>query len=189
MTRSKDARAHDPARWRGRILVVAALTAASILSVAGCPTQPNVASGWDMTPPEIERQSFSSNGERIYYTGTSARTGTIPARGGAPWMHMRGMPMHGWQGGQIGCVHCHGVHGRGGVPIMGVDVLPPDIRYRALVGDEGGAHEHGRYTEALLKRAITQGIDPSGAPLDPAMPRWRMGEQDVNDLIAYLKTL
>ena len=82
---------------------------------------------------------------------------------------------------------------------MGVDVLPSDIRYRALVGDvssgeptaepPGRAHEHRPYTEALLKRAITQGLDSSGAPLDPAMPRWRMGEQDLNDLIAYLKTL
>jgi len=41
----------------------------------------------------------------------------------------------------------------------------------------------------LIKRAITKGIDPAGEPLDWTMPRWQFGDEDVADLLAYLKTL
>jgi hypothetical protein len=68
--------------------------------------------------------------------------------------------------------------------------LPADIRYEALIK---GQYEHGKketpYTDALIKRAITEGLDPDGEPLDWTMPRWRMGDADFADLLAYLKTL
>ncbi len=57
------------------------------------------------------------------------------------------------------------------------------------------AHAYGleqvlpRYTDALIDRAITQGINPAGKSLDWTMLRWEMTEEDLNDLIAYLKTL
>jgi hypothetical protein len=57
------------------------------------------------------------------------------------------------------------------------------------------AHAYGleqvlpQYTDALIDRAITQGINPAGKPLDWTMLRWEMTEEDLNDLIAYLKTL
>ncbi len=44
-------------------------------------------------------------------------------------------------------------------------------------------------TDATIKRAITQGVDPAGESLDWTMPRWQMSAQDLNDLLAYLKTL
>jgi hypothetical protein len=40
----------------------------------------------------------------------------------------------------------------------------------------------------MLRRAITDGVDPAGERLDPAMPRWSMSGEDMADLIAYLKT-
>ncbi len=126
------------------------------------------------------KKSFASNGERIYYTGTSAKTGPIPVTGGPMWVSMGG----------AGCVACHGIQGRGGVPVMMGTAIPADIRYEALIK---GEYEHGEketpYTDALVKRAITEGLDPEGKPLDWTMPRWQMGDTDFADLLAYLKTL
>jgi cytochrome c oxidase subunit II len=126
---------------------------------------------------------FTSNGERIYYTGNSATTGPIPRTGGPMWVFHTG----------VGCVACHGVHGHGGVPVMMGTAVPADIRYAVLTGKEHPPGEekmdHPPYTDALIQRAITQGLDPGGDPLDWTMPRWQMADQDLADLLAYLKTL
>lgn len=129
------------------------------------------------------KSRYRSNGERIYYTGVSERTGPLPLSGGPMWIGMRGG----------GCVACHGVRGRGGVAVMMGGAIPSDIRHEALTQaehreDEGG-REHPPYTEALIKRAITEGLDPAGRPLDWTMPRWRMTPEDLEDLLTFLKTL
>ena len=129
------------------------------------------------------KQTFASNGERIYYTGVSGRTGPIPLSGAPMWAGMRGG----------GCVACHGVRGRGGVPVMMGGAIPSDIRYEALTREEHRegekTREHPPYTDLLVRRAISDGRDPAGNPLDWTMPRWRMGDADFADLLAYLKTL
>jgi mono/diheme cytochrome c family protein len=91
---------------------------------------------------------------------------------------------------------CHGIDGRGGVPVMWGTKLPADIRYAALTEQDPRAHvkgaeeeAHPPYTDALIEQAITQGLNPASKPLDWTMPRWEMTKEDVNDLIAYLKTL
>ena len=45
------------------------------------------------------------------------------------------------------------------------------------------------YTDALLARAITQGVDSSGQQLDTSMPRWMLSEPELQDLLKYLKRL
>lgn len=129
------------------------------------------------------KSRYGSNGERIYYTGASQRTGQIPLSGGPMWIGMRGG----------GCVACHGVQGRGGVPVMMGGAIPSDIRHEALTAAEHregeGGREHLPYTDALIKRAVTEGLDPAGRPLDWTMPRWRMTPEDLEDLLAFLKTL
>lgn len=142
---------------------------------------PGMMGGW--LAGGYAKARYSSNGERIYYTGISDRTGPIPAAGGPMWLGMRGG----------GCVACHGVRGWGGVPVMMGGAIPPDIRYEALIAEahhEGeAAREHPPYTDALLKRALTEGLDPAGNPLDWTMPRWRMSAEDLDDLVTFLKTL
>lgn len=139
--------------------------------------------GGGSAPPRVWGE-FDSNGEQIYYTGVSRRTGQVPFRGGPMWLRMRGG----------GCVACHGVDGRGGRPVMMGGKTPSDIRYDRLTEGAHEGHgpaeaEHPPYTDALIERAITEGVDPAGRPLDRTMPRWRLSDGDVEDLLAYLRTL
>lgn len=73
--------------------------------------------------------------------------------------------------------------------MMGTAV-PADIRYGALTT---GAYEPGEqatpYTDALIKRAVAQGLDADGKSFGRTMPRWQMVDSDFVDLLAYLRTL
>jgi cytochrome c oxidase subunit II len=148
-------------------------------------------------------QEFASNGEQIYFTATSQRGTPITFD-----MHdgrmMGRMPM--MRGGMMGggimsCADCHGSDGSGGrVRMMMTTYTAPDIRWASLTAVDHG-HEvteddhsddemdHPPYTEETLKRAIIQGIDPAGEPLAWPMPRWNMIDEDLNDLIDFLKML
>ena len=126
---------------------------------------------------------FASNGERIFFTGTSATGPTISTE--MPGMHR--MPS-----GRMACANCHGSDGRGGtVRMMMSSFDAPDIRYSALTEGEHAETEadHPPYTDEDIKRAVTEGIDPAGEPLEWIMPRWNMTDAQLNDLIAFLQTL
>ncbi|HSB77757.1 MAG TPA: c-type cytochrome [Candidatus Methylomirabilis sp.] len=131
-------------------------------------------------------RKFTSNGEQIYYTGISGKSGPIRRIGGPPWVqHIGG-----------GCVASHGVRGLGGAPVMMGTAIPEDIRHKTLTSphdheeaEKSAELDHPLYTDALIKRAINQGVDPGDQSLDWTMPRWQMTDQDLNDLLAYLKTL
>ncbi len=45
------------------------------------------------------------------------------------------------------------------------------------------------FTSETLARAIRQGVDPAGKPMDLLMPRFQIGDADMENLIAYLRTL
>lgn len=129
--------------------------------------------------------SYSSPGERIYYAGVGKGERFIPFTDEPHWLAtMR----------PRGCVNCHGVDGRGGFPMMMTSMVAPDITYASLTSEEhyhGGQHEshEGRYTDEAIKRAITQGIEPSGKKLNVIMPRWKMTDEELNELLAYLKEI
>lgn len=130
------------------------------------------------------KRSFSSNGERIYYTGTSERTGLILFQGGPMWLRMHGGS----------CVNCHRTTGKGGIPVMMGTAIPSDIRYKTLTVKEHHhegekEEEHPPYTDELIRRAITKGLNPAGNSLDRTMPRFIITKEDLDDVIEYLKTL
>ncbi|MCM1987841.1 c-type cytochrome [Methanococcoides seepicolus] len=136
-------------------------------------------------PSDIASQ-FDLNGELIYYTGYNEEGQLIPASGGPHWLYVHGGS----------CVSCHGVSGRGGVPIMMGTDIPSDIRYSTLTAEDENANEtvsghdeHPAYTDETIKEAIRDGIEPDGEELDYTMPRWDMSDDDIEDLIDYLKTL
>ena len=156
---------------------------------------------WDTAGGRVSSgRNFSSNGERIYLTGTSAN-GLI-GYSGSSFGGMMGR--RDAMGGRLACVDCHGPDGRGGEYLMHMAVIDaPDIRWSTLTeaghgehGDEEEDHteegeemEHPLFTEETFKRAVTKGVEPDGDPLDEAMPRWNMSDQDLEDLITYLKQI
>lgn len=130
---------------------------------------------------KVSRDTFPSVGERIYFTAIG-KDGPISLRGGPYWLRMHGG----------GCASCHGADGQGSLPIMMSDEEAPAISYKALTQEEHkeeGKEEHPPYNEKLIKRAITEGTGPDGKPLDLTMPRWKMSDEDLNQLIDFLKTL
>jgi len=62
-----------------------------------------------------------------------------------------------------------------------------DIRYTTLTAEEH--EERPLYTDELIKRAITQRLNPAGERLAFPMPRWQMSASDLDDLLDYLKRL
>ncbi|MCB0069138.1 MAG: cytochrome c [Caldilineaceae bacterium] len=180
-------------RWIGLVVLLSILLGTGLLAIFSLALpyggmMGGISRGWGRT--------FASNGERIYFTATSQRQTSITSdisagRAGG------NMPM--MMGGSVACADCHGPDGRGGrQQMMMTSFTAPDIRWQTLTAadhgatdehEEAGAMEHPPYTEATLKRAITQGVNPAGEPLAWPMPQWRMSDEDLNDLIGYLQTL
>jgi ABC-type branched-subunit amino acid transport system substrate-binding protein len=88
------------------------------------------------------------------------------------------------------CVSCHGHDGRG-KPEAGI--FPSNIRWSELAKPYSLTTQSGRkrppYSERLLIRAVTMGLDAGGNRLQPTMPRYHLSHQQAADLVAYLKQL
>jgi len=83
---------------------------------------------------------------------------------------------------QTDCARCHGENGAGGIKVdtaVAADLRQPQLG--PMYGND----------PARLRRAIIEGLDQDGKPLDVAMPRWNgvLSESQVGDIIAYLQTL
>lgn len=120
-------------------------------------------------------------GQQIYELGTSP-TGKVIEASIAGGVRVPGSIMP--------CANCHGHEGEG-KPEGGV--TPSNLVWSALTKPYDVTNADGRtrsaYSERLLKRAITLGIDPAGNMLSPAMPRFQLSSQDASDLVAYMKRL
>ena len=88
------------------------------------------------------------------------------------------------------CLNCHGADGRGRVE---GGLTTPEIRWARLAKPYGATLPGGRrraaYDEAAFHVALTRGIDPSGQPLAPAMPRYSLIAQESADLASYLRQI
>jgi mono/diheme cytochrome c family protein len=129
-----------------------------------------------LTPAEsrgkiIYATGQSSSGRPLSYKLLSAGEASLPAKG-------------------VDCANCHGIDGRGG---REGGVLIPDIRYATLTRPSTAplflGKQRAAYTDALLSRAITRGLDSSGQELGSLMPRWTLSESEQRDLLKYLKRL
>ncbi len=125
-----------------------------------------------------------------------ATVGSTPAERGQ-WIFQTGADPNGqpipYSGGmmmQASCASCHGADGHGLRTMMFVS---PNITYQNLTDPAGFSEPDGTrgptYTDGQIRRAVTQGIDPEGKPLDWPMPRWQLTDAEWTDLLAYLKTL
>ncbi len=124
-----------------------------------------------------------ARGELIYTTGRGAAGRLLYFR--LLTAGERTLPASG-----IVCANCHGPDGKGG---REGNIVMADIRYptltKPLAASPPWYKARAPYTDALLARAITQGLDSSGQQLDASMPRWVLAESELQDLLKYLKRL
>lgn len=149
--------------WPCAWLLVAAL-------VLGCGH-----AGWagGLTPEE-------ARGKQIFLHGQSEVGRMITARVGRSSTPMPGKTFP--------CAGCHGSDGRGR-PEGGV--VPADITWNRLttplVSTGGTERARSAYTGDLIARAVNGGLNADGTALDFTMPRFEMHQDDLRDLVAYLR--
>lgn len=140
--------------------------------------------GWSSicAASELQLTELEARGKHVYSVTSSASGGEITVLVPVSSMEMPGEAMP--------CVNCHGADGLGRPES---DVLPTNITWRELAKPYPvrlpGGRERPPYDEDALKAAITRGVDPAGRPLAPTMPVYRMPDEDLTALIAYLKRL
>ncbi len=136
-------------------------------------------------PPPLSPEE--TRGKRLFLVGLSGTGGEVSAvlAGVGPGGAESAVP-----GTTLPCGSCHGRDGRGR-PEGGV--APSNITWESLTKPYGSGallgRSHPPYDEKSVKRAIGLGFDPAGNALNPTMPRYRMSQADIADLIAYLKRL
>src|SRR5262245_16040674 len=120
-------------------------------------------------------------GRQIYLKGESTSGQSIPATIGD------GVDAN---ASVLACGNCHG---RDGTGRREGGVTAPSIRWADLTRPyevtSPNGRSHPQYDERLFARAVTEGLDPGGHTLSPAMPRYRMSAGDAADLIAWLKRI
>jgi ABC-type branched-subunit amino acid transport system substrate-binding protein len=113
------------------------------------------------------------------------------------------------QGTSFTCISCHMMSGLGSIeggvittPTNGKSLYAPrkpPTGIRSSMGSGMGQSNNqlppapppGRpaYSDEHLASALRGGIDPSGRVLDPVMPRYKLYDQDMAIMVAYLKSL
>ena len=88
------------------------------------------------------------------------------------------------------CAGCHGSRGEGRTE---GGVTAGNMSWTYLTKPYGhtdeGARKHPAFSEASFVKALTGGLDPAGNKLAVAMPAYRMPQEDMANLIAYLKRI
>ncbi|WP_437985679.1 cytochrome c/ABC transporter substrate-binding protein [Sorangium sp. So ce117] len=175
---------------RGRLGLLAAVPAVALSAVAAwalgrdegaprayAPAAGEVASCEELSPA-------ARRGKRIYQRGATEDGRAIEGAiaGGAAAL----------SGREAACAGCHGPSGEG--TTEGGVTAPPLAAERRLAasGERGGGTGRGRgtgegaMTAAALVTAIREGRGPAGQRLSPVMPRYRLAEADLSDLVDYL---
>ncbi|HEY0633861.1 MAG TPA: c-type cytochrome [Gammaproteobacteria bacterium] len=128
-------------------------------------------------------------GKRIYHEGRGAS---------GDWLHGAVRSDVAMSGSQLACVNCHRRSGFGSSessvvipPITGRMLFNPQSAglQRDYQGGQLGNIERAAYSQTTLARALREGIDASGRPLAPMMPRYDFSDEEVAAITAYLATL
>ncbi len=156
----------NPCRWA--LLPLAILV---FLAIAAGPTL--------AAPPLTPEQE---RGKIIYFTGKSPAGRPIAAFFGEEAIEISGE--------FATCGSCHGYDGLGR-PESGV--IPTNITWKSMTKAYGCIHpngfEHPPFTEESLKHYMITGVYPGGRLGDPSMPTYDMADEDLNDLIGYMKLI
>lgn len=137
----------------------------------------------DNSDTQIER------GKSIYRTGMLAPDQPLIAHGRADLA---------LQGSAVACVNCHRRSGLGAseggtlvLPITGSVLFETQAlgNSRQSSAQDSGSNTRPAYTEATLLRALQEGVDSAGRPLDRLMPRYQLTRAEFAPLASYLRTL
>ncbi|MDD3325692.1 MAG: c-type cytochrome [Zoogloea sp.] len=145
--------------------------------------------------PAAADDALVDEGRRLYRDGLRADGSPLEGRRHA------GPPL---RGRDIACVQCHRPSGLG--TVEGVAIAPaitgrhlfspgqPRAGRRPRQAPGMTLHDHGfrtrpAYDLPALARAMAEGINPAGQPLDPLMPRYALTAREVEALAAYLGSL
>jgi ABC-type branched-subunit amino acid transport system substrate-binding protein len=132
-------------------------------------------------PPQRRELTLQEKrGKAFYLRGESASGQEITAMMGEVDVPASTLP----------CAGCHGNRGEGRTE---GGVTAGNMSWSHLTKpyghtDEGG-RKHQAFSEATFVRTMTAGVDPAGNKLAVAMPTYRMPQEDMTNLIAYLKRI
>ena len=162
-----------------RLIVVALIAIAACLVWIG----PPAAQSQSVTGPITPRRELTfqeKRGKAFYLRGESASGQEITAMMGDVDV----------PASTLTCAGCHGNRGQG---ITEGGVTAGNMTWAFLTkpyghSDDGG-RKHPPFTESSFARLMTSGIDPAGNKLAVAMPTYRMPQEDMANLIAYLKRI
>jgi ABC-type branched-subunit amino acid transport system substrate-binding protein len=132
------------------------------------------------TPARRELTMQEKRGKAFYLRGESASGQEITAM-----MGEIDVPAS-----TLTCAGCHGARGEGKTE---GGVTAGNMTWAYLTkpyghSDEGG-RKHQAFSETSFTRLLTSGLDPAGNKLAVAMPSYRMSQEDMANLIAYLKRI
>lgn len=143
----------------------------------------------------------ATDGEAIYLDGTLADGRPIAATALGE-VEVSGVA--------ASCAGCHRRSGYGSVegglyapPITGPTLFAPrrhdraelfrrlyqDVQPRSLYSEARDPRMRPAYDAASLATALAEGVDPAGRRLDPLMPRYRLSDEAMASLVAYLGEL
>ena len=161
------------------------LTLILLIAFASCllwigPTAVHSQSGSTPIPQGCELTLQEKRGKAFYLRGESASGREITALMGEVDVPASTLP----------CAGCHGNRGEGRTE---GGVTAGNMSWSNLTKpyghtDEGG-RKHPPFSETSFIRAMTSGVDPAGNKLAIAMPTYRIPQEDMANLIAYLKRI
>src|SRR6185503_17496809 len=154
----------------------------TLLAIAGCLiwTGPSPVHSQSAAPQRRELTTQEKRGKAFYLRGESASGQEITAMMGEVDV----------PASTLTCAGCHGNRGQG---ITEGGVTAGNMTWAFLTKPYGHADDGGRkhppFTESSFARLMTSGVDPAGNKLAVAMPNYRMTQEDMANLIAYLKRI
>ncbi len=141
-------------------------------------------------PAALGETDLAKIGQRIYREGLLSSGEPLQA------VHQGGMTM---SGAQAACINCHRRSGLGTIeggssvlPVTGSALYQPGpagLWQKFAFKTQGNDLFRPAYTDASLSKAIRDGVTPTERTLRAPMPRFKLGDDDMRALIAYLKTL
>jgi ABC-type branched-subunit amino acid transport system substrate-binding protein len=133
------------------------------------------------TPPQRRELTLQEKrGKAFYLRGESASGQEITAMMGEVDV----------PASTLTCAGCHGNRGEGRTEggVTAGSLIWTYLTKPYGHSDEGG-RKHAAFSETSFARSLTAGTDPAGNKLAVAMPTYRMTQEDLANLIAYLKRI